>query len=143
MNESYDPLETELEALRPRGVSPELERRITERLAETRIVRRRLPWGPALAGALAAACVAAVLLAWGDRGYERNGIDSEPPVVVVNGNSKPTVQAYRRALAQSSQTLDALLDKHAARTLATDSQRDRIRAFIRSDELYLSLGERL
>jgi hypothetical protein len=102
-----------------------------------------LPWGPALAGALAAACLAAVLFGWGDRGTERNPIDVQPPAVFVNGNGKPTVQAYRRALAHSSHALDALLDQHAARTLPPDSQRGQIRAFTRSDEQNASLGEEL
>jgi hypothetical protein len=143
MNESYDPLETELEALRPRGISPELKRRIAEHLAEAQAARQRLPWSPALAGALAAASLAAVLLGWSGRDSEPSPNDPRPPVFVVNGNAKPTVQAYRRALAQSPHALNALLDKHAARTLPSDSQRAPIRAFARSDEQYLSLGEEL
>lgn len=143
MNESYDSLETELEALRPRGVSPELKRRIAEHLAETQAARQRLPWSPALAGVLAAASLAAVLLGWGSRDSEPNQIGPQPPAVFVNGNAKPTVQAYRHALAQSPHALDALLDKHAARMLPSDSRHVPIRAFARSDEQYLSLGEEL
>ncbi len=143
MNEPFDPLEAELKSLRPRRVSPELGRRIAERLAEPHTAQRRLPWSPALAGALAAACLAAVLFGWGERDFERNPIDVQPPAVVVNGNAKPTVQAYRLALARSSHALGALLDRHAARTLPPNSQHGQIRAFTRSDEQHFSLGEEL
>ena len=144
MNEPYDPIEAELESMRPRGVSPELKRRVGERLSVTHLERAGLPWSPALAGALAAACLAAVLLGWSGRKSERTENNPQPPApIVVNGNGKPTVLAYRRALAQSSGALDALLDKHAARTLPADSGRAPIRAFTRSDEQYVSLGEEL
>jgi hypothetical protein len=144
MNEPYDPIEAELEALRPRGVSAELGRRIAERLSVTHMERQRWPWGPALAGALAAACLAAVLLGWRGRDSEpsKNGGQPYAPIAV-NGNAKPTVLVYHRALAQSSGALDLLLDKHAARTFPPESQRATMRAFTRSDEQYVSLGEEL
>ena len=142
MNEPYDPLESELESLRPRGVSPDLQRRIAERLAATHPERARLSWSPALAGALAAACLAAVLFGWSGRDSELTENDPQPPApIVVNGNSKPTVLAYRRALAQSSGALDALLDNHAARTLPRASHDVEVRAFTRFDQLNFSTGE--
>lgn len=145
MNEPFDPLEAELAELRPREISPELKRRLAESLAETPAIRQPWPWSATLAGALAAACLAAVLLGWNsDRRFEPRQNNSQPLApVAVNGDAKPTVQVYRRALAGSSQSLNALLDKHAARTLPPDSRQMQIRAFTRSDERYASLGEEL
>jgi hypothetical protein len=145
MNESHDSLEAELKSLRPREVSAGFKRHVAERLAETQTLSRPWPWSAALAGGLAAACLAAVLLGWmSDRSFEPRQIEIQPPApVVANGDAKPTVQVYRRALARSSNALHALLDKHAARTLPPDSERAQIRAFTRSDERYASIGEEL
>ncbi|MEX2141644.1 MAG: hypothetical protein WD894_20430 [Pirellulales bacterium] len=143
MNQPYDSLEAELGELRPCEVSPGLKWRVAECLAETQTIRPARPWSAALAGGLAAACLAAVLLGWrNDQGFEPGPIEIQPfAPVVANGDAKPTVQVYRRALARSSNALHALLDKHAARTLPPDSERAQIRAFMRSDELYASNGE--
>jgi hypothetical protein len=144
MNEPYDSLEAELAELRPRETSPGLKRRVSERLAETQTIRRPQPWSAALAGALAAASLAAVLLGWrSNGGLGPTPIDALPAPVAVNGDARPTVQVYRRALAQSPHALHALLDKHAARTLRPESPRMQVRAFTRSDERYASLGEEL
>ena len=144
MNEPYDPLEAELAELRPREISPRLKRRIAEHLAGPQTIGQPWPWNAALAGALAAACLAAVLLGWRNNvSLDPTSIDTLPAPVAVNGDAKPTVLAYRRALARSPQALNALLDKHAARTLQPDSPRTQIRAFTRSDERSASIGEEL
>src|SRR4029077_13945844 len=75
MNETPDPLEAELSALRPHEVSPGLRRSVADRLAiADRLavgpkglspVRSRRLWRVALVGGLVAACVSAVLFRWG------------------------------------------------------------------------------
>jgi hypothetical protein len=139
-----DLLEAELQELRPRGISPGLERSIAERLTAKQATSRPWRWSTGLAGVLAAACLAAVLLGWSDRDSDlgQNGLQPPAPVAT-NGDAKPSVLAYRRVLAHSPHALDALLDKHAARTLPADAERVQIRAFTRSDEQYASLGEEL
>jgi hypothetical protein len=116
MSEAPDPLETELLALRPHEVSPELRRRVAERLAESSAARRRWRWRIALAGGLAAAFVAAMLFPW------RAGRRDEPapiPVVVQPAlaveakRSFPTLIEYERALARSPEELDSVLKRGA------------------------------
>jgi hypothetical protein len=137
MNEADDPLEAELAALRPQAISPGLRQRVAERLAESPSRRARWLWGLALAGGLAAACVAAVLVF--GRGNGR-GVPPAPPGPLVEGSSAPrdtgddslpTVQAYQRALARSPEELDALLDRHAARLAPPNPQGAQVYAFPR------------
>ena len=72
MNEAHDPLEAELSALRPHELSPELRQRIADRRARSGPQATRWRWGLALAGGLAAACLAvAVLLPVGRRPARR------------------------------------------------------------------------
>jgi hypothetical protein len=116
MSEAPDPLEAELSALRPQALSPGLRRRVAERLAESPRARRRWRWQFALAGSLAAACLAVVLIPWG--GGRRvapppSSIRPQPAPVAEAEDSGPSVRAYQCALARSPAELDALLDKHA------------------------------
>jgi hypothetical protein len=136
MNETPDPLEAELMAFRPPEVSPELRRRVAGRLASSTAEKDRRPWRIALAGGLAAACLAALFLGR-DGG---RGIDPGPaivgPVTVPPGRAEdalPSLRAYRQALARSPADLDALLDRHAARAPGPDPHLVRIRAFNRPD----------
>jgi len=64
MNEAHDQIEAELAALRPHDASPELRQRIAEHRAHHIPPSLRWPWALALAGGLAAACGAAILLQW-------------------------------------------------------------------------------
>src|SRR5947207_3207710 len=110
MNETPDPLEAELSALRPHEVSPGLRRRVAECLAvgqafqpdsqagKPDLRRRRLRL--ALASGLAAASLAALLLWWGSRRGEPEPPDVRPqplPPAVVE-DSGPTLLKYQRAL---------------------------------------------
>jgi hypothetical protein len=116
MNDERDPLEAELEALRPSPPSPQLYRRIAERLDAPggRPAWRR--WA-ALAGGLAAAAALAVWL-WPKSvppPPPRPDLPPAPPPVAEADDSRPTLLAYRHAAAESPAALEALLDKHAAR----------------------------
>jgi hypothetical protein len=110
MNESPDPLEMELAALRPRDVSPGLRGRIARRLSEGPTPEQQRPRWFALSAALAAACVvAAVFWRVGGRQVERHqNTVVAPPLPRAGANSSaPTLLAYERALARSPEELEA------------------------------------
>ena len=153
MSEAPDPLEAELSALRPHELSRGLRRRIGQRLAEASPPKPRRLWWLALAGGLAAACLAAVLF----RRVGGHGEGSDPgpdprpvvvrprpaaPVAVEVDDSEPTLLAYQRALARSPEELDALLNKHALGAPQPNPELLAIGAFTRSDPaLHALLGE--
>jgi hypothetical protein len=147
MSGLFDPLETELQSLRPCDASPHLRRRIAERLnvRQAQASNRPWPWSVALAGALAAAAVAAVLV-WSEGRLHQEpwpGETERPGRLAVRKDAPPTVLAYKRVLARSPNALEALLDQHAARVLPATSPRPEFRAFARIDELRFdpALGE--
>jgi hypothetical protein len=142
MNEEVDPFEAELLALRPLGVSPDLRRRVAERLAESPPGKPRRLWQVALAGGLAAACLAAAFYWWTSRRVEPEVVQPKPPLPVEAEDPPPSLQAYRLALARSPEELDALLDKQAVTTSETNPQLVQISAFTRSDAtLHALLGD--
>jgi len=115
MSDTPDPLETELAALHPRPVSPELRSRVADRLSAPP-ARRRWAWGLALAGVLVTAGLVA-LFAPGSK----PPAPPVPPVVVPappdpveSTDPAPSVLVYQQALARSPDDLDALLDRQAA-----------------------------
>ena len=131
MSQTPDPLEAELAGLRPRGVSPELRRRVADRLAARPV--RRWPWAVALLTVLCSAGVVAVVAPW-----KKTLPPPEPPVVVPappaepeSPDPNPSVLAYQQALARSPEELTALLDRHAA--AAPDPVP--VTAFIRSNAI--------
>jgi hypothetical protein len=127
-----DPLEFELRELRPRAASAEWKRRIVERLEGPSPRAAQRSWGVALAGALAAACLAAIGLWRSDLrdGTNENGVSSRA-VSPTDFDPPPTVLAYRHALVRSAEHFDALLDRHSMVTLPHDPARNGVRAFIR------------
>jgi hypothetical protein len=139
MNE-FDPLEAELQALRPREPSPDLKRRLSERLDVARqphVTRRRKSrWIGAVAGGLIAAGVAA-LIVW-RKGNEVVGppmpdIRIEAATAAAFDDSLPSFWSYRKALADSPAAVDALLDRHAAGNTELKPGRARVYFFARYD----------
>jgi hypothetical protein len=120
-----DPLELELASLQPREPTAVLKERIAGRLAESTIRRTHDEpsyWGGSLlVGGLLAASLAA-LLAW-QRGARENGVAPsmtlDASMAAALDGSAPTLWSYRRAL--QSNSLDELLDRHAARSLERHS----------------------
>jgi hypothetical protein len=88
MNEAHDHLEAELAALRPQDASLELRRRIADHRAHSSPSSFRWRLAFALAGGLAAACLAAFILQWGS-GWR---IDLERTSVASRKASKPNHQ---------------------------------------------------
>jgi hypothetical protein len=149
MNESLDPLESELSALRPLEMSPESRRDLAQRLAEvdriaeTGLLRRRWPWKGLLVGGLIAASVAVILFRSRGNRPEPSPIvphHSTPSIAVTNsGNS---LMAYERAFARSPDEFAALLDRDAATVAAPNPRITRNRVFSWSDpDIHALLGE--
>jgi hypothetical protein len=145
MKEPRDPFEAELSALRPHEISPALRRRVAAGLAGPPPGRFRRRWLPALAGGLAAACLAAMLFRWGGGGDEGSGPIVIPPRStprVAVDDSRPVLLAYQRAWARSPEDLAALLDKQALGAPGPGPGRLQVRVFPRSDAaLDTLLGE--
>jgi len=124
MSDAPDPLEGELAALRPPPVSPELRRKIADRLARSRRAWRLA----AVAGLIAVGLTAA--LAWRAGGRRDKAVPvpvvPAPAPAAVPESSEPTLIVYRRALARSPEELDAMLDEHA--TLAPNSNPEPVAA---------------
>jgi hypothetical protein len=143
MNDDHDPLEAELHALRPHGISAGLPQQIAARLEcaadnadpsrdrqgavpgsrknrSLTVAARHWRWRVVLAGGLAAACLAVLVLWWrGEDGAPQHDPIVNPPSVpgrslVQAEDHWPTLLVYRQALAQSPEAFDALLDRHAA-----------------------------
>ncbi len=171
MNDKPDFLETELSALRPRAVSPELRQRIAEQLkirewreAENRASEKR-PDSPrsgffnfrrrlALVGSLVAACLLFSLWWGAGRGVDpqTSGVRTHPALRVEDthgdlregtvNDSAPTLLAYQRALARSPEELEVLLDRHALAAQASDPEFIHVGALTRSDAaLHTLLGD--
>lgn len=146
MNEAHDRLEAELAALRPHDASSELRQRIADHRAVVMPSRPHWRLGLALAGGLAAACVAAApFLRWSSHQRVEPGptfVTVRPPTPVEPDKSEPTLLAYQRALARSPEALDALLARDSLVAPEHHLDHPRIGAFTRSDaELHSLLGE--
>ena len=137
MNEAHDPLEAELAALRPHDVSHALRGDIARCLAGASPDGRRWPWRSAIAGGLVAACLVALWLGPGDgRSGKTRRAGSGPrpePRSRAEEAVRPTLLAYRRALARSTEELDALFDEQAAGARGPGPQFVQTYAFSRPD----------
>jgi hypothetical protein len=145
MNNAPDPLEAELSALRPHAISPALRRRVAEHLAEATIAKRPWPRRIVLAGSLVGACVAAIFFAWDvARRAERDPLVAQPQPSQPDDIelSCPTLLQYERALAHSSDELNALLDRDAGIGSRRNVELAQISAFLQSDDqVHALLGE--
>ncbi len=134
MNDEHDPFEAELHNLRPREISQDLQRRIALDLAADRTASSTQKWRGrlALAGGLVAASLLAAVL-W-PRGHEEpipkvritSPISPQPLEVP---EPMPTFRAYQIALRQSPEAVEALADRYAALSLATNQSSKWARAF--------------
>ena len=126
--DEIDPLEAELESLRPAPLSAALAARIERGLAghpsgsSPRRYRRpaALLW---IGGAAAAAACVAAALTWrqaGPGGDDRAIVvqATRPTAPHEEADDRPAFSSYRRAASLSADALDELLDRHSARTLA-------------------------
>jgi hypothetical protein len=121
MNEPLDPLEAELSAIRPLDPSPDLRRRIGERLAavercdDAQPVRNRRLWRRGLAvGVIAAGIAVVVLRPFGNRVGPPPDGPPVLPVATARASSGSMLVVYERAFAHSADEFDALLERDAA-----------------------------
>jgi hypothetical protein len=122
MSEEYDPLEQELDGLRPLDLRAGLERRIAEQLAAEHGSRpgSNARWGLTIVAGLAMAAGLIVAVGWWPRPEpERVPVlvqptPVHPPPRVDIDDRAPTALAYQRAWAESPEAFDALLARHAA-----------------------------
>ena len=129
MDDTDDFFEAELASFRPQPVSLELRERVGAELT-----RRPIRWLAAVAGLAAAACVVLGALLWlSQPTVVTHPVNPTPPVVTTADVSPPTLMDYQRALAKSSDSLDALFAKPAGReTRDGDQPAEPVRAFSRS-----------
>ena len=141
MTESFDPLEAELRALQPRGVSADMRHKIADRLAAS----SRFPWVRSrrtllAIGAIAAGVLAAVLVLRSDPTPEAHQADVPPEnrtppfFPAAADEALPTLQVYSRALTGSREDLNALLDRHAGLGVQVNLGHERLFAFTRSGD---------
>jgi len=148
MNETHDPLEAELQSLRPHAPSAGLKDRIAARLKDG--VRLSLADRPlwsiagwlrfakqntarfAIAGAVLAAAVAlAVILPRPLQPTQANSSDltAESSLATAFDDSAPSVWQFHRALSHSINHVDDLLDKYSGATLVPAHEQTPIRGF--------------
>jgi hypothetical protein len=134
MRDNLDPLEQELAGLKPREPSPELARRVDERLEQRSWRVFRAVFAGVLTGVFFLLWFFADVPPWKTT---RIAPPPAPPTVTpVSDESRPTLQAYRRAISHSEDDFEALLDKHAAAGAESGS----IQPFDRTE--FTSFGER-
>jgi hypothetical protein len=134
MNNEHDDLEAELHSLRPHELSPGLPERIAASLAADRNVawRRKLHGQLALLGGLVAASLLAIVLWPQGNGSHLPTAPVATPFLTrpsVVEEPLPTFRAYQRALIQSPEAVEALVDKYAALSLVANQSSKQMRAF--------------
>lgn len=126
MNQHEDSLEAELASWKPAPASEKLKQRIGQKLRPVVLFRRRA-W--LIAGTLTAACVLTAILLRTNQNDHAGLLPTT--LIIVNKASEPSdqlpsLQVYTRALNQSTEALDVLLDRHAA---SNTSSRATLQAF--------------
>ncbi|HEY2786996.1 MAG TPA: hypothetical protein VGJ05_18690 [Fimbriiglobus sp.] len=138
MSAGSDPFEAELAAICPLGPSPGLRRRVAGRLG--RPAAPRWVWAVVLVGMLAGAGVFAALW-WPDPAAPSSPIVPDSPAAVEPDDAVPSLAAYRRALAQSPEALDALLDRSATSGWNTESAQMPVGTYSRSTTTLSLFGD--
>jgi len=129
MNKHEDSLEAELASWKPAPVSEQLKQRIGKDVARIIPFRRRV-W--ILAGTLGAACLLLVLLL---RPKSDDHADSRSTVLATSNQPNviddelPSLRAYTQALNQSSDALDALLNRHGSSVGMSSASMPSVQAF--------------
>jgi hypothetical protein len=149
MNDEFDPLERELQSLRPGELSPQLQQRIGEALAgdSPALSSYRVRWPFALAGALAASALVLLILGRGREDAIRLNRDPTQSLPVESrsaqvANDTPTLWVYEQALADSPEAFDALFDKQGRMATQVGATRPPARAFSWSErDLTSWIGE--
>jgi hypothetical protein len=119
MSDDLDALESELSALEPVAISPELRRGIAQRLVEvkrpSRVSGRQGRWWlTAVAGGLIAACLAVIAVHLVDnRPHPSVVVITQPTPSHTAKNSVNSLLSYERAFAHSTDEFEALLDREA------------------------------
>jgi hypothetical protein len=120
MSGDLDALESELSALEPVAISPELRRGIAERLAEVERLsrvgggRQSRWWLAAVAGGIVAACFALIVFHVVDiRPHPSLVVITQPTPSQATENSVNSLLSYERAFARSTDEFEALLDRDA------------------------------
>lgn len=114
MNEHEDSLEAELASWKPAPVSEKLKQRIGQDLGQVISFRQ---WAWLLVGTLAAACLLLELLVRprkDDHADSRSTVWATSHQPNVSDDQLPSLRAYSRALNQSTDALDTLLDRHGS-----------------------------
>jgi hypothetical protein len=135
MNE-LEQFEVELRRLQPRGPSVTFKQSLLMQLRDPPSTASKF-WPVWAAGALAAACLGALML-WSHGPVHRfYGNGHQPAPHVATEQWDPTVLAYRHVLNRNPAELNSLLDRQSSLTLVPSARGGPMHAFRRSDiELY-------
>jgi hypothetical protein len=146
MNESFDPLEAELQSLRPLDLSPQSRLRIANELeiatpAPTASPKHFARWSVPITALVAACLLIAVVLNTSSNIKPHDGPIAPEQASLTNAfdDALPSVWTYRRALERSTLAAENLLDKHAA--LAPRSHSSSTPVFVRSPSALILHGE--
>ena len=146
MNEPFDPLEAELQSLRPLDLSLQARQRIANELDIATPAPAASPNHPARWSApiaiLVAACLLIAFVMRPASNIKLPNVPVAPEQVSLSpafDDMLPSVWTYRRALERSPLAAEDLLDKHAA--LAPRSQSSSTPVFVRSPSALLLHGE--
>lgn len=114
MTDERDPLENELEGLRPREPSPLLEHRLSRRLAQRPTGDPATTWRLALVAGVAAALLLGLALSWLHTPRQDSIAPTRhdaPEWSATNASEPATLASYRRAWEASPEKLEELLDR--------------------------------
>ena len=135
MTEANDSIETELSAMRPIAISPDLRARIGDELIVPPTLPSTNAWFAPLSAGLAAAGLAAALLVWlwstPTVAPDQAKVGSSPHAVIVLNGGLPTVWGYHKAIRRASADLDAVLALRG-RSNSTAREPVEVAAFTRS-----------